>query len=178
MHFRNCNSREGFDWLSCILISLSKRAAHLAPLALRNFHTASPLLPLYNSLFFAPLSLLNTHWTFFQIPWLTLTQTYTYTLHFCLLSGGLPAAWVIVVFRVRQEPQSLRPPQCLPGSAAAIIRQLVWLNRLKQLWKTALAVTRPASSSSPTEKQYVGKTTQWVEQWSLLAAKTLNGWEL
>lgn len=72
----------------------------------------------------------------------------------------LPPPGVIVVFRVRQELHSFHPPQCLPGSAAANLRQLVWLNRLKQLWKTASAVTNPASCSQPTEKQDMGKTTR------------------
>lgn len=63
---------------------------------------------------------------------------------------SLPPPGVIVVFRVRQELQSFHPPQCLPGSAAANLR----------LRKTASAVTNPASSSQPTEKRDIGKTTQ------------------
>lgn len=73
-------------------------------------------------------------------------RTQIHTLSFSLSSSwppDCPPPGVIVVFRVRQEPQSLRPPQCLPGSTAAIIRQLVLANRLKQLWKTALALTSP-----------------------------------
>lgn len=79
--------------------------------------------------------------------------------------GGWLPPWpplgVIVVFRVRQELQSLRPQQCLPGSAAAITRQLVSANPLRLLWKTAWAAADPASCSLPTEKLDVGKTTRW-----------------
>ena len=88
MRFRNFNSREGFDSLSCILISLSKRAAYLAPLALRNCHTASPLLPLYHFLFFAPLSLLTG--LFFKFPGLHLLRhTHTHYISASLVAGCL-----------------------------------------------------------------------------------------
>lgn len=76
---------------------------------------------------------------------LTYTQTRSF---FFLLSSWLPPwppPWVIVVFRVRQEPQSFRPPKCLPGSAATNLRQLVWPNHLKLLWKTSLAAANLAS---------------------------------
>lgn len=97
-----------------------------------------------------PLSSLNGLFSSFLARTLTRAYTYIHT-HFLSLSSYLPSSclpprpppWVIVVFRVRQEPQSLRPPLCLPGSAAANLRQLVWPNRLKQLWKTALAAPKP-----------------------------------
>jgi len=120
----------------------------------------APRNPLHGSLVISSFSHQASVFAFSSPPY-SMAHTHTHT-HLILMSpspvaGCLPGPWVIVVFRVRQALQSLRPPQCLPGSVAAIIRQLVWPNRLKRLWKTALAVTRPASSSQPTEKQDRGK---------------------
>lgn len=102
-----------------------------------------------------------TQWTFFLFSGShSLVHTHIDTHSFCFPSSWLPP-WVNVVFGVRQELQSLRPPQCVPGRAAANLRQLFWPNHLKHLWKTTLAAASPASSSEPTEKQDIGKTTLW-----------------
>lgn len=89
----------------------------------------------------------------------SLTHTYLclniYRRFPCLLRSCLPP-WVIVVFGVRQERQSLQPPRCVPAKLLPMYASFFfWPDRLKHLWKTTSAPANPASSFLPTEKQCV-----------------------
>lgn len=111
-----------------------------------------------------------TRWTFFLIPWLTLTHkhTRTHSLSVSPVAGCLPGLQLgsLWYFGSDKSSSHCTPPRCLPGSAAAITRQLVLPNRFKLLWKTASACNAPGVLLPANGKAGYRKNIA-VEQWRL-----------